>query len=305
MDDPAAERSRRLAAGLAHDINNLLNAFVGYGELLRTGLAGDPDLLPYAEGIVDACRRGTRLSHQLAVLGGRVRARLQPVDLAPLVAGLAERDAEVPVDLGPLAEVQVVADPVLLAEALRLAVDHVRRCLAHGPRLHLAVPAGAAAVELHLGTALPPAAEGSVWEAFAPLRPGGRGSLMLATAKRLVELCGGTCSVAALPTGGVLRFALASVAGLPLAGRRVLVAVADEEVRQQIEDALGAAGAQVLGAASLGDAERLAAHAAAPPQALVADHSPPRSSPLADLPRLPPGSPPDVVAALAGSGPRV
>lgn len=301
MDDLAAERTRRLAAGLAHDINNLLNAFVGYGELLRTGLAGDPDLLPYAEGIVDACRRGTRLSHQLAVLGGRVRARLRPFDLAPVVAARAEPDAEVPVEVAPLAEARVVGDPALLADALQLAIEHVRRCWPHGHRLRLVLPPGSCAIELHLGAALPAGTDcNGCWDPFAPLRPGGRGSLMLAAARRLVELSGGSCSLGADADGGILRFVLPDPVCLLLHGRQVALVVADEELRLQLEDALGAAGAWVRSASSLAEAERVqAALAAAPAQILVSDQAPLPGSLLAALRRWPAGAAPDVVAAIA------
>ena len=55
----------RLAGGVAHDFNNLLTAILGYSQLLRLRLAGNPDVLSDVAEVEKAAHRATSLTRQL------------------------------------------------------------------------------------------------------------------------------------------------------------------------------------------------------------------------------------------------
>lgn len=296
------ERLQRLAGGLAHDLNNLLNAFVGYGELLRAALPADGELLPYAEGIVDASRRGTGLSRQLAVLGGRIVPRLRATDLALLLPRCVDAGQVPPAVALPAAACPVHADPDLLVEAVANAVAHVRRCLPHGGLLTLALDPGRPALELRLGAPLPAAAGATLCEPYRSAGPGLKGGLGLAAAAELARLAGGALEPATGPEGGLLRFACqppASGGGQVLAGRSLVLVVADGELRADLERHLAGAGATVLVGDDLTMAEGLVRVLATPVDALVSDLAP-AGGMLAGVRRLAPGDPAAIVQVLAG-----
>lgn len=89
--DPRRERLAlvgRLAAGTAHEFNNILTSVLGYAELLRRQLSEEaPERLDVDE-IRTAARQGSELTRLLL---GFARGRSQPrapVDLVPLLDGL-------------------------------------------------------------------------------------------------------------------------------------------------------------------------------------------------------------------------
>jgi PAS domain S-box-containing protein len=55
----------RLAGGIAHDFNNAIGVIVGYGALLKEGLAGNDTLRRYAEEVGKAGHRAAALTRQL------------------------------------------------------------------------------------------------------------------------------------------------------------------------------------------------------------------------------------------------
>lgn len=55
----------RLAGGVAHDLNNLLQVIQGHADLLRSQIGSTPALAPDLENIIDACTRAASLVRQL------------------------------------------------------------------------------------------------------------------------------------------------------------------------------------------------------------------------------------------------
>lgn len=55
----------RLAGGVAHDFNNMLNVMTGYTELALKRVAGDEKVSSYLHGVLDAGRRSADLTRQL------------------------------------------------------------------------------------------------------------------------------------------------------------------------------------------------------------------------------------------------
>lgn len=65
------EALRTLAGGVAHDLNNVLGALVGYSELLRDKLPEDSTLREYADNIVQSGLRGAAIINDLLTLARR------------------------------------------------------------------------------------------------------------------------------------------------------------------------------------------------------------------------------------------
>ena len=78
----------QLAGGVAHDFNNVLTAISMHGEMLLEAIPhGDP-VRTDAEEIRRAAERATSLTRQLLIFGRRQAARIEPLDLNEVVAGV-------------------------------------------------------------------------------------------------------------------------------------------------------------------------------------------------------------------------
>jgi len=76
----------RLAGGVAHDLNNILGALVGYSELLGEKLPKDSPLRRYANHILKAGLRGAAIIQDLLTLARRGVAVSEVVDLNSIVS---------------------------------------------------------------------------------------------------------------------------------------------------------------------------------------------------------------------------
>ena len=76
-----------LAAGLAHDMNNILGGIVGAAEALRTAAPGDSPLL--LREIIDEAQRGGDLTRALLAFSRKGHYRHEPVELAGVVEQVA------------------------------------------------------------------------------------------------------------------------------------------------------------------------------------------------------------------------
>lgn len=79
-----------LTGGIAHDFNNLLTVVLGNAEFLIEELAGNPDLLPFAEMIGKAAGRGAELTHRLLAFARRQALQPQSVDVNALIWGMKD-----------------------------------------------------------------------------------------------------------------------------------------------------------------------------------------------------------------------
>jgi hypothetical protein len=95
-------------ARLAHDLNNLLNVIVGYGELMRRQVPADHPARARLEHILSAADRATGLTRQLLEL-------VNPAEPMPLPA----REEDPRLATGTLATIVVAEDAEALREAIR------------------------------------------------------------------------------------------------------------------------------------------------------------------------------------------
>jgi len=70
-----------LAGGIAHDFNNILQAIIGYTQIMLMGKdLGDPDH-EKLEAIEKSAQRASELTKRLLIFGRKVESQLRPVDL--------------------------------------------------------------------------------------------------------------------------------------------------------------------------------------------------------------------------------
>ncbi|WP_158277497.1 hybrid sensor histidine kinase/response regulator [Opitutus sp. ER46] len=76
----------QLAGGIAHDFNNLLTVILGQGELLQLDRLSPEERDASLRDIMNAARRGSKLTRQLLVFSRREPVRLSALDLNAVVA---------------------------------------------------------------------------------------------------------------------------------------------------------------------------------------------------------------------------
>jgi len=98
----------RLAGGIAHDLNNMLAAILGFGDLLSQSLDPDDPRLADVEQITRAATRSAGLTHQLLAFARREMIQPRPLDLntvihhvQPLVPPLLGENVELELRLAP------------------------------------------------------------------------------------------------------------------------------------------------------------------------------------------------------------
>jgi PAS domain S-box-containing protein len=84
-----------LAGGIAHDFNNALTGILGYGELLRARIAGDPKALADLDEISRAAERAATLTRQLLTFARRQVVEPVNLDLRDVVKDLMRFFAKV------------------------------------------------------------------------------------------------------------------------------------------------------------------------------------------------------------------
>jgi CheY-like chemotaxis protein len=212
----APPTARRLACGVAHNMNNLLSVVQGHGEMAGKRLAPKDPAQRHLRWMLDAGGRGAELSRQLLDYAGR-RSHLAPVPL-DLQAELGSLLPELRALLEPI--FPVVADLVSVSPVLadRQVVRDVLLAIAHWVRDALAAPGivevstaaagGGATVHVRVeavGADLGVAQRRQLFEPFFLLEADHPVSgLGLAAARGLMRQAGGALEVDPSPSGGTV-----------------------------------------------------------------------------------------------------
>jgi two-component system cell cycle sensor histidine kinase/response regulator CckA len=277
-----------LAAGLAHDLNNMLGGILATAELVQRRARAPQDRADLA-AIVAEAGKASGLVRQLLAFTRQAALRPEPVTLAGLVSGMAPTLGALLAARGDLAIAYRLDEPAPVI-ADRLALERVVLNLALNARAAArsriaietgrsgAVPADAAAFMptrdyawlsvADNGAGVPEAILPQLFQPFVTSRPDGQG-LGLASAFGLVKQSGGFLLHDRGPMGGA-RFRLflphaeapalpAPVKPRPLAPHRAsglgILLVEDEAVlRGSLARHLGARGHRVVEAADAGTA---------------------------------------------------
>lgn len=98
-----------LAAGVAHEFNNLLTTILGHGELAEADVPADSPARTHFGPIRDAGQRAAELCRQMLAYAGKARLSAGPVDLSDVARAAAGRvAAEAPVDLDLVGDLPAV-----------------------------------------------------------------------------------------------------------------------------------------------------------------------------------------------------
>ncbi len=80
----------QLAGGIAHDFNNILNAILGFGNLIRDKMKKDDPNMPYLEEVIDAGERATHLTRSLLTFSRKQVSDIKPADVNDIVSGIGK-----------------------------------------------------------------------------------------------------------------------------------------------------------------------------------------------------------------------
>jgi signal transduction histidine kinase len=128
----------RLAAGVAHDFNNVLNAIFAYVDLLADAAENNPDVNRLAAELASIADRGRELTHNLMMLG-RVNVQcprvVSPPDVLnaslPLLRGAAGPGVRLETHI-PRNVSRVLIDPIQLERAVLNLVVNARDAMPAG-----------------------------------------------------------------------------------------------------------------------------------------------------------------------------
>ncbi|MDX9981232.1 MAG: PAS domain-containing protein, partial [Lentisphaeria bacterium] len=229
-----------LAAGVAHDFNNILHVILGNNELLLHERTDDPDLHRTCHAIQQAATRGADLVRQLMCLGRNDAFHPEPHDLNELVA---QSLAMLRRGVGPAVDIAFVPEPkscgakvdagqvgqVLLnlslnaRDAMRGKNGHIRIRLRN-------VELTGGEAELHrleagryvvinvsdTGTGIPAEVQAKIFEPFFTTKEKTQGSgLGLASAYAIMQRHGGAIAFNTVPGEGTTFHLFFPAAALP------------------------------------------------------------------------------------------
>ncbi len=299
----------RLAGGLAHDLNNILTAVLGYTELSQR--AGSDELRANLDEIRFGAERAAALTRQLLTFARRQKAAVQPVDLNAtllnvnrLLQRLLVGDVQLVSEPGADTPT-VLADPNQIEQVIVNLAVNARDAMPDGGRLTIAtarveldaprgdVPAGvyAALTVTDTGVGMTGEVRSHAFEPFFTTKELGKGTgLGLATSFGIVRESGGHIEIESAPGRGTTvrvwlpahgSAARADRARPPLAtvvqgSETVLVAEDEPQVRELTRRTLESFGYLVLTAADGEDALRVADGYGSPIDLLLADLRMPR-----------------------------
>ncbi|MEQ1891946.1 MAG: ATP-binding protein [Planctomycetota bacterium] len=201
-----------MAAGIAHEIRNPLNAVRGFAELLDTRKDTDERARQWSRHIVAGVREVDTIIENMLSFASPQRLRLERVEPEELVRGALEL-----VELGPDARVTTQADAppfwgdrIKLRQALRNLIENALEAQsgAHAPRVEAALSRAGDELVFQVadaGPGVPPELHRKILDPFFTTHADGTG-LGLALVSVIARLHGGSvqCSPGPSALGGAL-----------------------------------------------------------------------------------------------------
>jgi two-component system cell cycle sensor histidine kinase/response regulator CckA len=270
----------RLAGGVAHDFNNVLQAMLSHISLLRARVA-DEKAMASAEELGELVRRGAALTRQLLLFSRRETAKIERLDLGGAVRDamgmlrrLVRENVRFELDLAerPL---PIEADRGQIDQVLMNLLVNASDAMPKGGLVVVSTAAEGENVVLRVaddGPGVPETLRSRIFEPFFTTKSTGTGTgLGLAVVHGIVAQHGGTIEVTETPGGGatfVVRLPRAASGEVPALvddaasaidipsgrGERVLVVEDEEGARIALVQILAALGYDSAGAASAEEA---------------------------------------------------
>ncbi len=211
-----------LAAGVAHDFNNILGVIMGYSDMMLMKLGSADPMRNYVSEIRRASERAAGLTLQLLVFGRK--QTVQPVmlnldvvlrDIENMLRRLLDENIELTIN--PARDTgSILADPGYVGQVLMNLAVNARDAMPNGGRLTIGISdvmldaGGAEALSAGVmkpgtyvvlsvsdtGTGMSEEVKAHLFEAFFTTKPAGKGTgLGLATCHTIVQQSGGHIAV--------------------------------------------------------------------------------------------------------------
>jgi signal transduction histidine kinase len=299
----------QLAAGVAHDFNNVLAVIMGYADLIATDIDANHPAQKYADEIRHAAKRAAGLTRQLLIFSRKEAVQNEPVDLNEVVTSmqtmlrrLVDENIEMVITCGKdLGDIR--ADSGYIWQVLMNLVVNARDAMPAGGRI--TIKSASAVVDADTPQVPPDAPHGDyvvlsvsdtgigmnaetmarLFEPFYTTKPAGKGTgLGLVTCQTIMRQSNGFIGVTSeqgvgttfkayfpkLGAGEPGRTQPALEPQPPSKGTETLLIVEDEpSVRMLAQGVLVSQGYDVLIALNGQDALRVARDHVGPPIALV------------------------------------
>ncbi|MDB4964033.1 MAG: signal transduction histidine kinase, nitrogen specific, NtrB [Myxococcales bacterium] len=196
----------RMAAGIAHDVNNMLCVIRTSNELVIDAVEQDAPARADLDQIEAAVASAADLTRRLLAFSGRQLIRAQVLDLNSLVhsvtrllARTLEARARLELDLSP-APLFVLMDPGQLEQVIANLVVNARDAMPHGGQITIQSGLAERSSQVVLlikdtGTGIPPEILGEIFEPFFTTKGTHGTGLGLATVHEIVTRAGGTIEV--------------------------------------------------------------------------------------------------------------
>lgn len=299
----------QFAAGMAHDLNNLLGVMVGYSELIHEGVEPQSLLSHHADQIRQACTRAAALTKQLLAFSRRQVLRPEVIDLGLyieemtlMLRRLVREDIDLTCTINPPVG-HIRMDPVQIEQVVLNLISNASDAMPKGGRLRLELanvkteagredagnlPKAGDYVRLSVidtGNGMDEGTLSRIFEPFFTTKPKEIGTgLGLASVHNIVKQNGGEIRVSSQPGKGscfeVYFPRINEPTSLPsqpaklslCSGSETILVVEDEEaLRLLITEMLSRIGYRVLPASSADDAARIIQNKQEPIDLLITD----------------------------------
>jgi two-component system, sensor histidine kinase FlrB len=208
-----------MAAGIAHEIRNPMNAMLGFAELIKRELPQHSRAHRYAARIADGVTEVDAIIANMLSFSDPQRLRLETCDAAEVVAQALQLVARtLPMDTGVdtdgasgapvtwrltenVASTRFVADQVKVRHALRNLVANAVQAQPGGGAVHVALVASESDLAFHVtdeGPGIPAEVRGRLGEPFFTTRADGTG-LGLSLVHTIADLHGGRFDICPHP----------------------------------------------------------------------------------------------------------
>lgn len=131
----------KLSQGVAHDVNNMLAAIMGNGELIVNQIEAQNPLKEYAENILRACKNSVKIITQMLAFSNRKTMAAVSVninenirDLFGLLQAALSKHFEIILDLDTDLH-RICIDPLIIDEILLLAIINAREAKMTGGKV--------------------------------------------------------------------------------------------------------------------------------------------------------------------------